>query len=233
MRFHPTSYSWLAGWLTSPPGQSLGSRWWSQPRTQPSTSDTMRRMRDGLCGPTFEVPSFYQNVWSFTLFQGSFYYCLCEPASGRSQLSGAKGALPGAFILFYSGEVFRANGTRNVEHSGSTTFPIFTQVRLDGISLIKREGRWFFDLGFWVLSGRKHLCCFQSGVLTASSSLKRNSLRRTKLKVLVVYNTRLSSVGYSFTWGENLMSLRDIESSSTSCPHGQHRIDYPSWNHHL
>ena len=89
------------------------------------------------------------------------------------------------------------------------------------------------DLGFWFLSGRKHLCCFQSRVLTASSSLKRNSLRRTKLKVSAVYNTRLSSVGYSFTWGENLMSLRDTESSSTSCPHGQRHIDYPSWNHHF
>lgn len=123
-------------------------------------------------------------------------------------------------------------GTRNILEA-QLFLSFLTQVQLDGISLIKRKGRWFFDLGFWFLSGRKHLCCFQSRVLTASSLLKRNSLRRTKLKVSAVYNTRLSSVGYSFTWGENLMSLRDTESSSTSCPHGQRHIDYPSWNHHF
>lgn len=200
MRFHPISYSWLAGWFTSPTGQSLGSRWWSQPRTQRSTSDTMRRMRDGLCGPTFEVSGFYQNVWSFTLFQGSFYYCLCELASGRSQVPRGHFLVP--LLCFTAGKFsgLMVPGTRNILEEQLFLF-FFTQVQLDGISLIRRKGRWFFDLGFWFLSGRKHLCCFQSRVLTASSSLKRNSLQRTKLKVLAVYNTRLSSVGYSFTWG--------------------------------
>lgn len=74
-KFCPTSPSWLAG-SQMPMGQSSGRRWWRQPRAQPATSDTMRRIRDGLCSPTFEVPSFYQSVWTLTLFQGSFYYCL-------------------------------------------------------------------------------------------------------------------------------------------------------------
>ena len=92
----PPPAGWLAGWLTSPPGQSSGSRWWSQPRAQPSASDTMRTIRDGLCSPIFEVPSFYQSVWTLTLFQGNFYYCRYELASGRYQLlPGAKGALAG------------------------------------------------------------------------------------------------------------------------------------------
>lgn len=128
----------LACWLTSLPGQSSGGG--ASPKPSPP-HQTQMRIRDGLCSPTFEVPSFYQSVWTWTWFQGSFYYCLYELASGRYQLlPGAEGALPGAlswclhFVLW--GEVFKAESPWYLEDSGRTPFTYFLSTGAIGWHLI-------------------------------------------------------------------------------------------------
>ena len=149
-----------------------------------------------------KFPAFIRMSEALGYFKGAFItVCVNWPQVGpRCQVPRGHFLVP--LLCFTAGKFsgLMVPGTRNILEEQLFLF-FFTQVQLDGISLIKRKGRWFFDLGFWFLSGRKHLCCFQSRVLTASSSLKRNSLQRTKLKVLAVYNARLSSVGSSFTWG--------------------------------